>query len=204
MILKKSTYWCTPTLKSVAFFATLIIFTTACSNDKDKQDKQHVVEKIGQDNNATIVYVNSDTLLTHYEYFKVIKRNFEEKGKKAQADLQARGMAFQREVAEYQRTAGSMSAEQRSVTEQRLSKKQQELSAYNQNASNALAKEEQLENEKLYNKVADFLKKYAKDKGYKMVLSYAKGNSALLYADESLDVTKEVIGELNESYKNEN
>ena len=34
-----------------------------------------------------------------------------------------------------------------------------------------------------------------------MVLTYSKGNSSVLYADESLDVTKEVVAGLNEAYK---
>ena len=33
-----------------------------------------------------------------------------------------------------------------------------------------------------------------------MVLTYAKGNSAILFADESLDVTSEVLKGLNEAY----
>ncbi len=42
-----------------------------------------------------------------------------------------------------------------------------------------------------------------KKKGYKMVLTYSKANSAVLYADESLDVTKEVVSGLNDAYKGE-
>ena len=34
-----------------------------------------------------------------------------------------------------------------------------------------------------------------------MVLTYAKGSSAILFADESLDVTSDVIIGLNEAYK---
>lgn len=148
-----------------------------------------------------IVYVNSDSLLNNYEYFKEIKSKFEGKSKKAEADLKDKGAAFQREVAAYQQGANTMSADQRKETEQRLARKQQELQVYQQNAGAALQNEEAAENEKLYDKVAEYLKKHAKDKGYKMVLTYSKGNSAILFADESLDVTKEVIKGLNEAYK---
>lgn len=171
----------------------LSALVVACS----KQTPSTNTEKTAQ----TIVYVNSDSLLSKYEYFKSIRSKFEEKSKKAQADLTAKGTAFQREVAQYQQQANGMSADQRAVTEERLARKQQELAAYNQNASNALANEEAAENEKLYEKVSEFLKKFAKDKGYKMVLTYSKGNSAVLFADESLDVTKEVVEGLNKAYK---
>ena len=90
---------------------------------------------------------------------------------------------------------------QRAATEQRLARKQQELQSYQQNAGAALQDEQAKEQEKLYNKIADYLKVYAKDKGFKMVLTYQKGNSAILYADPALDVTSEVIVGLNEGYK---
>ncbi|MGB4398746.1 MAG: OmpH family outer membrane protein [Daejeonella sp.] len=148
-----------------------------------------------------IVYVNSDSLLNNYEYFKDVKNVFLDKSKKAQSDLTAKGTAFQKEVAQYQQNAANLSADQRASTEERLARKQQELAAYNQNAGNALANEEAVENEKLYNKVSEFLKGYAKTKGYKMVLTYSKSNPTVLFADESLDVTKEVLVGLNDAYK---
>jgi len=56
------------------------------------------------------------------------------------------------------------------------------------------------ENTTLYNKIADFLKTYTKAKGYKMVLTYSKTNASMLYGDESLDVTKDVVAGLNDEY----
>ncbi len=148
-----------------------------------------------------IVFVNSDSLLNNYNYFKDLRATMEDKSKKAQSDLTAKGNAFQREVAEYQQKAKDMSADERAATEQRLARKQQELAAFNQNASSALANESASENEKLYDKVSEYLKGYAKKKGYKMVLTYSKSNPSLLFADESLDVTSDVVKGLNEAYK---
>ncbi|WP_374163122.1 OmpH family outer membrane protein [Arcticibacter sp. MXS-1] len=150
-----------------------------------------------------IVFVNSDSLVANYDYFKDIRNKLEVKSKKAQQDLTSKGNAFQREVSEYQQKAKDMSADERASTEQRLARKQQELAAFNQNASSALANESASENEKLYDKVAEYLKTYAKDKGYKMVLTYSKSNPSLLFADESLDVTKDVLKGLNEAYGKE-
>src|SRR5690554_1094782 len=150
-----------------------------------------------------IVYVNSDSLLNNYEYFKEIRTKFEENAKKAQADLQSKGNAFQKEVADYQKNAGTMSAEQRANTEERLARKQDELGRLNQNASASLAQQEAEENEKLYNKVSEFLKKHAQENGYKLVLTYSKSNPTVLYADESLEVTNEVVKGLNAEYAKE-
>lgn len=148
-----------------------------------------------------IVYVNSDSLLSKYQYFKDLEVKMNAKTKSAQSDMGAKAQAFQREVAQYQQQQSTLSADQRATTEERLARKQQELQTYQQNAGAALQSETAKEQEKLYDKVADYLKGYAKKKGYKMVLTYAKGNSAILFADESLDVTDEVITGLNEAYK---
>jgi outer membrane protein len=147
-----------------------------------------------------VVYINSDSLTKNYTYFKEMRDKFEEKSRKAQMELNSKGTAFQREVAEYQKSAQGLSADQRAATEERLARKQQELATYNQNASSALANEEATETGKLYDKLTAYLKTYAKQKGYKMVLTYSKANPTVLFADESLDITKEVIKGLNEAY----
>ncbi|RYE03421.1 MAG: OmpH family outer membrane protein [Sphingobacteriaceae bacterium] len=130
-----------------------------------------------------------------------VLQRFQEKSKKAQADLTAKSTAFQREVAEYQKGAATLSADQRAATEQRLARKQQELQTYNQNASAQIQQEQGNENAKLYDKIADFLKGYAKDKGYKLILTYSKANPTVLFGDESLNVTNDVVRILNDNYK---
>ena len=182
--------------------AALVLAAVVISCNKE-QPKSASTTASTEKKAELIVYVNSDSLLNNYDYFKTIKDKFQAKSKKAQSDLTSKGTAFQREVAAYQQSAANLSAEQRAATEERLARKQQELQTFNQNAGNALANEEAVENEKLYNKVSDFLKKHAKAKGYKLVLTYSKSNPTVLFADESLDVTNEVVAGLNEEFKKE-
>jgi outer membrane protein len=190
-------------LANLSKVAAGVIITAAVAACGKEQTKSAPSTTSTQEKSEVIVYVNSDSLLSNYEYFKDVKNVFQEKSKKAQSDLTAKGTAFQREVAQYQQSAANLSADQRTSTEQRLARKQQELATYNQNAGNALANEEAIENEKLYNKVSEFLKGFAKTRGYKMVLTYSKANPTVLFADESLDVTKEVLVGLNDAYKKE-
>ncbi len=178
----------------------LVLTVVSCGTDNSKTAS---TTSASEATSGAIVYVNSDSLLNNYEYFKELKTTFEGKSKKAQADLSAKGQAFQREVATYQQSANTMSADQRATTEERLARKQQELATYNQNAGNALASEEAAENEKLYNKVSEYLKVHAKEKGYKFVLTYSKVDPTVLYGDPALDVTKEVVTGLNATYKKE-
>jgi outer membrane protein len=151
----------------------------------------------------TIVFVNSDTLVNNYEYYKVVKSKLQDLSQKAQAEIATKGQAFQKEVATYQKTASSLTPMQKAATEKRLAKKQQDLEALGQNTQKQLQDESADQNAKLYDKIAAYLKTYAKVKGYKIVLTYSKASPSMLYGDESLDVTKEVLAGLNEDYKKE-
>ncbi|MBV8391280.1 MAG: OmpH family outer membrane protein [Mucilaginibacter sp.] len=156
------------------------------------------------DNKGGIVYINSDTLLSKYAYYAAIKAKLQTLSQNAQAEIAAKGQAFQKEVAAYQKNANSLNLAQRTATEKRLAKKQQDLQALNQNTAAQLQEEQESQNSKLYDKLAAYLKTYCKAKGYKVVLTYSKANPAMLYGDESLDVTQDVLTGLNEEYKKEN
>lgn len=153
--------------------------------------------------NAPVVYVNQDSLMAKYDYAKDMRKRLDDKGKSAQSDVGSRQQALQREVAEYQKSANTMSADQRSSTEQRLQREGQEFQQYQQNAGAQFQSEQADESKKLYDKVYTFTKQYAKDNGYKMVLTFQTGNTTLLYADPSLDVTNDFLKKLNDAYAKE-
>lgn len=152
----------------------------------------------------TIVFVNSDTLLNNYDYYKAVKTKLQTLSQQAQTEIATKGQAFQKEVAAYQKSASSLTPAQKAATEKRLAKKQQDLQALGQNTSQQLQDQGAEENSKLYDRIAAFLKTYTKQKGYKIVLTYSKANPSMLYGDDSLDVTKEVLVGLNEEYKKQN
>jgi len=174
----------------------------ACNKNKPADSAATATTPPSSDKEA-IVYVNSDTLLSKYDYAKDMGKRLEAKGKSAQGDLASRGQAFQREVAEYQKNQATLSADQRQTTEGRLQREQQELQTYQQRATADFQNEQGTENGKLYDRIADFAKTYAKDKGYKLVLTYSKANPTVLYGDPTLDVTADVVQKLNDAYAKE-
>jgi outer membrane protein len=176
---------------------------SACNQNKTDSKPAAATTTGSETAKQEIVYINQDSIVAKYDYIKDMDKRLGDKGKAAQSDLAGRKQAFQREVAEYQKSATTLSADQRAATEQRLQRKGQELQGYEQNASAQFQNEQLGETTKLYTKIADFAKEYAKEKGYKMILTYQKGNTTVLYGDPSLDVTAEVIKRLNEAYAKE-
>jgi len=119
---------------------------------------------------------------------------------KAQDEITAKGQAFQKKVANYQKTANALTPAQKAATEKKLAAEQQNLQELQQNTGKQLQEIETAENTTLYEKIATYLKGYTKEKGYKIVLTYTKSSPSMLYGDDSLDVTKEVVAGLNDEY----
>jgi outer membrane protein len=146
------------------------------------------------------VYVNVDSLLTNYEYFKDTRKVLESKRFQLDNELNNKGRSLQNEVAFFQQRAQTMTMEQGRATEAALQKKQQDLVAYRDRVVQQLAAEEQKKNEELYNQIHDYLKKVNKQNQYDFVMGYSRGGG-ILFADTTLDATKSIIGGLNKEYQ---
>ncbi len=150
-----------------------------------------------------IVYVNTDTLLNNYEYYKDVVKEFENKSFALENELQKRAQSFQNEVALFRRRveAGGLSEQQAMTQQAALQKKEQEIMMYRENAAGNLQGDQAKKTDELLNKINEYLGKYNKADKYDMVIGYSKGGG-VLYAKEDLDITQEVLKGLNEDYKN--
>ncbi len=153
--------------------------------------------------NANIVFVNSDSLIEQYNYFKTKKAEFEEKQGKVKAELKTEGARLQNEIQEYQQKAGAMTDQQRQQTEEQLSMKQQQFLHKKDEIVSKMEDEQSKFNEGLNNKLTAFMKEFNKKKGYNFVLGYQQGGG-ILFASDSLNITKEVVNGLNLEYEKEN
>lgn len=149
--------------------------------------------------NLSIAYVNSDSLLKNYDYFKELEKQLLAKRDKLNSEYQNRAEGLQREIGNFQSTAGNMTISQAKAVEEDLRKKQQNLMMYQEQLGQQLMGEEAKMNADLYDKVSDYLADYGKNKNLQIVLTYTKG-SGVLYANDSLDITKEIIAGLNDEY----
>ncbi len=145
-------------------------------------------------------YVNGDSLLENYDYFKNAKKEFEAKTLRTEKEIEAKRSVLELEFTNYQKMASSMSPEQRARTEESLMRKEQDLRMFSENAASKLQEDQNKFNEQLFDKVSKYLKEHTKEKSYKIVFNFTKG-SGILYANDSLDITEEVLEGLNKQYK---
>ncbi len=146
------------------------------------------------------VYVQVDSLLTNYDFFKDTKKALENKHFQLENELNTKGRSLQNEIAFFQQKAQTMTPDQARSTEAQLGKKQQDLVAFRDQAMAGLQQEEAGKNEELYKQIRAYIEKYNKDNKYEYVLGYSLGGG-ILFADKSLDVTQKIIEGLNKEYK---
>ncbi len=149
--------------------------------------------------NFSIAYVNSDSLLKNYNFFKELEKQLIARSEKLNSEYQNRAEGLQREIANFQSTAGNMTISQARAVEEDLRKKQQNLMMYQEQLGQQLRGEEAKMNSDLYDKVSDYLRDYGLNKNLQLVLTYTKG-SGVLYANDSLDITDHVLVGLNDAF----
>ncbi len=152
--------------------------------------------------NMNMVYVNYDSLLSEYDYFKNKKTEFEGRQEKMKESLKEESTKLQNEAAEYQKKAATMTDQQRQQVEEQLGMKQQQLMQRKDELVGKLDDEQSKTNEELYTKLTAFMKEFNKKKNYSFILGHQKGGG-ILFANDSLDITKEVVEGLNKAYKEE-
>ncbi|MEQ9379126.1 MAG: OmpH family outer membrane protein [Imperialibacter sp.] len=184
-------------LAAVAVLFYLVLSNKNASSEPEVASLDSSIDRISGD--LSIAYVNSDTLLSKYEYFKDISSDLEKKRAKLESEYRNRAEGLQREIQNFQNSAQNMTMNQARAKEEELTVKQQNLYQYQQTLGQQLVEEETKLNEQLYNAVSGYLSEFSGSNKYHLVLTYTKG-SGVLYADKRLDITDEVIKGLNKAY----
>jgi len=189
-------------LHGVLFIAVAILYFLYFSSKNNSNEQAEEVTGSLSFDGQSMAYVNSDSLLANYDYFKEIQKKLIAKRDKLNKEYQNRAEGLQKEIVNFQNTAGNMTMNQAQAVQDDLKRKQQNLMMYQEQLSQQLMKEENQMNGDLYNKISDYLKIYGQENDLIFVLTYSKG-SGVLYASDSLDITDTVIVGLNEEYNNQ-
>lgn len=149
-----------------------------------------------------IAYVEIDSLLTKYDFWNDLNELMLKKEENIRATLNQKARELENEVKEFQRKLenNAFTTRERAEQEQnRLLKKERDLQELQNRLTGELATENQKNSIQLRDSINSFLKVYNKDKGYSFIISNT-GFDNLLYADETHNITNEIVDGLNKRY----
>lgn len=150
-------------------------------------------------NAGGILFVNSDTLLDRYDYFTEKRNQLDARQERIRSELASEKERLDAAIQQYQQQAVGMTDLERQKKEEELMGKQQSLMDRREKLLAQLDDEQAKSTEELFNRLTAFLRNYISDKQVNFVLGYQKGGG-ILFANDSLDITRQVIDGLNKEY----
>ncbi|UZO81843.1 OmpH family outer membrane protein [Aquimarina sp. ERC-38] len=143
-------------------------------------------------------YVNNTKIVSEYLEMKAAQDKWTKMNDDLRTELEGKAKEFQQEVQGYQSIMKSMTKANREKKEQELMAKQQNLQREQQVKMQEIQDGSKVEIDSIINKVKDFVKDYGKNNGYTYIFGETEvGN--IFYAKDNLDITEEVLTELNKN-----
>ena len=179
--------------------AVMILGFTQCVQQTNVPQQQAPVAVSG----LKLAYVDVDSLLANYLFYQDLVEEMTRKEENYRLALTEEYNKLQKEINDFQNKVQNnvySSAERAESERNRLLKKQQALEEKSRQYSTDFDNEGAANSEKISEIVDNYIKKYNKTHGFDMIISKA----SLLFADEALNITDEILDGLNAEYKSDN
>ena len=167
-------------MKNFTLLLAVVLFMVSCSQNK-------------------IAFIDVALLMKEYEGLKAFDKEVKNEQDKLRKEIESLIEPYQVKVDAYYKNVGKMSAGSRTETEQALQQEQAALEAQQEKFKQQLEKQRLDGLETINKEIAEFVENYAKSKGFQLVLA-TTGTESVIYGDDKLDITQEVLTELNRTY----
>lgn len=148
---------------------------------------------------SELVYVDVNKLIQGYTRSKEAKVELEKKANVMKANLDSLESSWQNDIKNYERERASTPPNELTLKQQVMANKQQQITDYQNAVRTQMQQEDQKITQTVINDINDYVKDYGKKHGYKLIFG-ASGGGNIMYADESTDLTEEILKGLNSQY----
>lgn len=150
-----------------------------------------------------VAYINTDTLMEGYEYARELQKKIEQVSAQQESLLQQE-QQFQTDYQNFLQTGENMTLTQQQEKEKELKARYEKLARLEKQYAELLPqKQKNLQDEldKMTKAVYNFIADYnAKHDQYNLILAKSYSNTPVLYGDEGMDITQEILEGLNQEY----
>jgi len=192
---------------NVVLLIGLVILYFLFFNEKGKEGSASMATTIAKAGSGSIsvAFVNNDSILANYELVKKLKKDLDAKGDRLTAEVASKQKAFEKDAAYFQDQVQKKAISEQSAQEiySNLMENQQKIYDLRDRYASELQKEELDMNVALLDSVMNFLKRYNNKYKFDYILGFNKGGN-ILFANDTLDITKDVLRELNQQYLENN
>jgi outer membrane protein len=148
---------------------------------------------------SELVYVDVNKLIEGYKRTKTAKAEFDKKTGLLKANVDSLLNDWEQELKLYEKERPSMSTKELQLKQELLSAKQQQIDSYQEAIQKQIQEEDSKITQTVINDINDYVKEYGELNGYRIIFG-ASGGGNIMFADESTDLTQEVLEGLNADY----
>jgi len=149
-----------------------------------------------------IAYVRTGKLINEYLGMKEANEAYQKKIAMWEANIDSLRDTLQEAINKYKKDSINLMEKEKYKQKSYIMQLQQGLLQYSNAVNEKIAKEEEKMTLGVLNQVNSYIEKYGRENGYNIIFgTTATGN--VLYGDEALDITENVLKGLNRSYKGE-
>ena len=182
-------------VSTLVLSSVLVLGFTQCSQQAAAPQQQAPIAVSG----LKIAYIDVDSLLANYTFYQDLAEEMTRKEENYRLALTEEANKWQKDVEAHQKKIANgvySSVERAQSEENRLTKRQQALQEKSDKYTQELLAERDANSQKISETVDNFVKEYNKTHGFNIIISKA----SLLYADEGLNITAEILDGLNAAY----
>ena len=190
----------------VGLVVLYILFFGSKSCKNDNVSAQATTNIDGVDvSGLKIGYIDTDSLMLQYEFAIELNEKLENYANK-ENEYKEMSIRFQNDYNNFLKTGASLTLTEQKKTEESLKKRAEQLAKMEEQLLNERTKLEsviQVDQKKMIDAVYAFVRDYnANNQQFNVILKKSFSESPVLYIDNSMDITREIIDGLNEEYRN--
>ncbi len=146
-------------------------------------------------------FVRSNELVYGYEGMKDAQFLQESKSREYKSNFDTLQSDFQKALSQYNLGLSGFSKEEKQEKERMLAMQQQNLKKYSESIQQSISESDQSLTQGILTQINSFVEEYAKKHGYSLIFGTTTSGN-ILYGEPAMDVTQDVLKQLNENYKN--
>jgi outer membrane protein len=147
-----------------------------------------------------VVYVKSADLIYSYEGMKEAQQKQTAKTTELKSGLDSLQLDFQKAINQYNSEFQKLTKDEKLEREKLLSIQENNIKKYSQSVDQKIKELDEQLTQGVLAQINSFVEDYAKKKGYDLVLGTTTSGN-ILFAKDYMDITQDVLTELNTNYK---
>lgn len=145
-------------------------------------------------------FINNGVIMNEYLGIIDSKKEYEKKAKVWQSNIDTLTASVQQAIQQYEKKVANGSAKEKQLAEDLIGTKKRQMMQYQKAIEQKAQQEEVALTQKEVEEINRFVKEYGKKNGYTIIFG-ATNSGNIVYADEVMDITKDVLEGLNKNYK---